>query len=79
MKSFMIIVGKFAEAKDCWIKNPGDWDIRIINTMWVTIKPEFTAKYCQSNRKKEMTWKIAYNNMSNQNAFDDPKNKLSRG
>ena len=55
MNSFMSIIEKFVEAKDCWIKTPRDWDITSINTMWLTIKPEFTDKYCQSNRKKEMT------------------------
>ena len=77
MNSFMSIIEKFVEAKDCWIKTPRDWDITSINTMWLTIKPEFTDKYCQSNRKKEMTWKTAYNNMSSQNTFENPKKQAN--
>ena len=78
MKSFISIVVKFLKAKDCWIENPSDWDIMSIYKMWATINTEFIDKYCQSIRKKEMTRKTTYNNMSNQMHLEILKNKLSR-
>ena len=78
MKCFMKIVEKMARENDCWIDKPSMWEHRSINRMWETIREEFTAKYCQSKRKKEMTWKTAYNNMSKANAFGNKRNKANK-
>jgi len=75
MKGFMRIVEEFARERDCWIEKESDWDYWSLNKMWETIKPDFTANFCVTNRKKEMSWKTAYNNMSKMNAFKHYRNR----
>ena len=77
MACFMRIVEKMAREKDCWVERRSDWDCQSLNSMWETIKPDFAAKFCQTKRKKEMTWKTAYNKMSEQNVFGNKRNKIS--
>ena len=77
MKCFMGVVQKYAEGTDLWIKDPCGWDIKSVNKMWEAIKPEFTRRFCQTNRKKELTWKTAYNNMSKSHAFGNERNCLA--
>jgi len=46
--------------------------------MWETISPEFVEKYCQTNRKKEITYATVYQRMSDANAFGNSRNKRER-
>ncbi|KAL7550471.1 hypothetical protein ACHAWF_014861 [Thalassiosira exigua] len=75
MKSFMKVVERLARDKDVWLEKVSDWDYKSVTYMWDTIKEEFTNKYARTKRKKELTWSTVYNNMSNANAFGNPRNK----
>ena len=78
MKSFMRIVEEEAREKDVWIADPSKWDYRAATKMWEAIKPDFSRKYCQTKRKRELAWSSVYANMSAANAFENSRNKKSQ-
>ena len=75
MVAFMRIVEVEAREKDVWIERPSDWDYRSVTRMWNAISADFSAKYCQTKRKKELSWSTVYGNMSMANAFNNKRNK----
>ena len=78
MASVMRIVEKMAREKNVWVEELKDWDSLAVTKMWETISPEFTEKYCQTNRKKEITYSTVYQRMSDANAFGNSRNKKER-
>ena len=78
MVSFMRVVEAEAKEKDVWIKKVGNWDYTSTTHMWDAIKDDFTRKYCQTRRKKELSWCTVYNNMSKANVFANKRNKANK-
>ena len=78
MVSFMRIVEKEALLKHVWVEKQCDWTHHSVIRMWDAISQDFTTKYCQTKRKKELKWSTVYSNMSAANAFNNPRNKKNK-
>ena len=78
MVSFMRIVEKEALLKHVWVEKQCDWTHHSVIRMWDAISQDFTTKYCQTKRKKELKWSTVYSNMSTANAFNNPRNKKNK-
>ena len=75
MAAVMRVVEKMAKKKRSWIGKMGDWDYDKVIKMWDDISPEFEQLYCQTKRRKQITYSTVYANMTKVNAFNNPRNK----
>ena len=69
MKCFMRVVEREARAKGVWIERKSKADQKLVMQLWEGIREEFTAKYCKSKRKNELTWSTVYGKMTKEKAF----------
>jgi len=78
MSSVMRIVEKMAREKNAWYDKKSDWDYDKVTKMWDAISTEFKAKYCQTKRKTQINYHTVYRNMTDANAFNNPRNKKEK-
>lgn len=79
MQSFMRIIEQYGRRRGKWLNNMKMWNYKSANTMWESIREDLKKDVLsKSNRKNEMSYKRAYNIMSEMNVFGNKRNKKSK-